>query len=81
MVTTSSPKDKQHLILQATLELLASNGFHGFSMKQLATHAGIATGTIYLYFKDRESLIAELHNQIIQAFAVLHLATMILRFH
>lgn len=66
---TSVPKDKQQIILQATLELLASNGFHGFSMKQLATRAGVATGTIYLYFKDRDALIAELHSKIIEAFA------------
>lgn len=68
-MTQPSPKDKQELILQATLEMLSSNGFHGFSMKQLASRAGVATGTIYLYFKDREALIAELHSRIIEAFA------------
>lgn len=68
-MTQANPKDKQEMILEATLELLSSSGFHGFSMKQLASHAGVATGTIYLYFKDRESLIAELHSRIIEAFA------------
>lgn len=68
-MTPANPKDKQELILQATLELLSSSGFHGFSMKQLAGRAGVATGTIYLYFKDREALIAELHSRIIEAFA------------
>ncbi len=68
-MTQANPKDKQEMILQATLDLLSSNGFHGFSMKQLASHAGVATGTIYLYFKDREALIAELHSRIIEAFA------------
>lgn len=68
-MTQPFPKDKQELILQATLEMLSSNGFHGFSMKQLASRAGVATGTIYLYFKDREALIAELHSRIIEAFA------------
>lgn len=68
-MTQTNSKDKQEIILQATLELLASSGFHGFSMKQLATRAGVATGTLYLYFKDREALIAELHSRIIEAFA------------
>lgn len=61
--------DKRQIILDATLKLLASSGFHGFSMKQLAKEAGIAAGTIYLYFEDRDALIAELHQRIINAFA------------
>lgn len=61
--------DKRQAILCATLSLLSTHGFHGFSMKQLAEQAGVASGTIYLYFKDREALIAELHTLIIKAFA------------
>ena len=61
--------DKRQAILDATLKLLASCGFHGFSMKQLAKEAGVATGTIYLYFEDRDTLIAELHQRIIDTFA------------
>lgn len=61
--------DKRKMILDATLKLLASCGFHGFSMKQLAREAGVATGTIYLYFDDRSTLIAELQSSIIDAFS------------
>jgi len=68
-MTHAARHDKKQLILEATLQLLASSGFHGFSMKQLASQAGVATGTIYLYFKDRDTLIAELHSQIIHDFA------------
>lgn len=68
-MTQAPPSDKKQRILQATLQLLARCGFHGFSMKQLASEAGVATGTIYLYFKDRDTLIAELHSSIISAFA------------
>jgi TetR/AcrR family transcriptional repressor of multidrug resistance operon len=69
MLTDPSTSDKRTLILRATLELLASCGFHGFSMKQLAERAGVAAGTLYLYFKDREELIRQLHQEIIQVFA------------
>lgn len=69
MLTDPSTTDKRTLILRATLELLASCGFHGFSMKQLAVRAGVAAGTLYLYFRDREELIRQLHQEIIQAFA------------
>lgn len=69
MLTDPTTTDKRTLILRATLELLASCGFHGFSMKQLAERAGVAAGTLYLYFKDREELIRQLHQEIIQVFA------------
>ncbi len=69
-MTTESPNIvKREAILNATLELLASCGFHGFSIKQLAAKAGVATGTVYLYFEDRDSLIRELHMNILQRFA------------
>ena len=58
-------KDKRQAILEATRGLLAQYGFHGFSMKQLAEKAGVAAGTVYLYFKDKEDLIRQLHEQII----------------
>ncbi|MDO3385211.1 TetR/AcrR family transcriptional regulator [Gilvimarinus sp. SDUM040013] len=57
--------DKRRAILYATLCLLSQRGFHGFSMKQLAERAGVAAGTIYLYFCDKEDLIQQLHQDII----------------
>lgn len=68
-MSQAASKDKRQMILDATLRLLSSSGFHGFSMKQLATEAGLAAGTIYIYFKDRDALITELHSTIIEAFA------------
>lgn len=56
--------DKRQLILSAASALLASKGFHGFSMKQLAAEAGVAAGTVYLYFKDKNALIEQLHDDI-----------------
>ncbi|AFJ02977.1 Transcriptional regulator, TetR family [Methylophaga frappieri] len=61
--------DKREAILNATLELLSCCGFHGFSIKQLAAKANVATGTVYLYFEDRDTLIRELHRTIMQRFA------------
>ncbi|MBU2887549.1 TetR family transcriptional regulator [Gilvimarinus agarilyticus] len=58
--------DKRRAILNATLCLLSQRGFHGFSMKQLAERAGVAAGTIYLYFHDKEDLIQQLHQDIIE---------------
>jgi TetR/AcrR family transcriptional repressor of multidrug resistance operon len=58
--------NKCNIILAATLKLLASRGFHGFSIRDVAKEAGVATGTVYLYFDDREDLIKKLHSQIIE---------------
>jgi len=58
-------ENKRELILSATQRLLAKHGFHGFSMKQLAEEAGVAAGTIYIYFKDKNDLIRQLHEQIL----------------
>ncbi|WP_323815471.1 TetR/AcrR family transcriptional regulator [Cellvibrio sp. NN19] len=57
------------IILDATLRLLASRGFHGFSIRDVAKEAGIAIGTVYLYFEDRDDLIHKLHTQIIDTVA------------
>lgn len=56
---------KREAILDATLNLLASKGFHGFSIKQVADQAGVAAGTVYLYFADREDLIQQLQIAIV----------------
>jgi len=62
-ITTGNKCD---IILAATLNLLADRGFHGFSIRDVAKEAGVATGTVYLYFDDREDLIKKLHGQIIE---------------
>lgn len=57
--------NKREAILDATLRLLAHKGFHGFSIKQVAEQAGVAAGTVYLYFHDRDDLIRQLHSDIL----------------
>lgn len=61
--------NKCEAILAATLRLLANRGFHGFSIRDVAKEAGIATGTLYLYFEDRDDLINQLHGRIINRVA------------
>lgn len=65
MPFTNQQHDKRSTILCATLGLLASQGFHGFSVKQLAQKAGVATGTVYLHFKDRDDLIRQLYIEVV----------------
>lgn len=65
-MSSAITQNKREVILEATLALLASRGFHGFSIRDVAKEAGVATGTVYLYFEDREDLIKNLHSQIIE---------------
>lgn len=69
MTSAVAAINKREVILDATLALLASRGFHGFSIRDVAKEAGVATGTVYLYFEDREDLIKNLHSQIIETIA------------
>ncbi|HWQ77924.1 MAG TPA: TetR/AcrR family transcriptional regulator [Anaerovoracaceae bacterium] len=53
--------DKKQAALEATLELIAGQGFHGTPMSQIAQKANIGVGTIYRYFSGKEELINELY--------------------
>jgi AcrR family transcriptional regulator len=54
-----SKPDKRNEIMQAALELLAEQGFHGAPMALIANHAGVGAGTIYCHFASRDVLIRE----------------------
>lgn len=56
-----SKEDKREAILQATLELVAEYGFHGAPCSLIAERAGVAAGTIYRYFENKDVLINELY--------------------
>ena len=43
-------------ILDAALALFSQKGFHGTNTKEIAAAAGLATGSVYRYFKDKKAL-------------------------
>ena len=51
---------KEQQIFDATLELVVKTGLAGVTMCDISKAAGIATGTLYIYFKNKEDLINEL---------------------
>lgn len=62
LVTDAPPNaakvDRQSLILEAVLSLLAREGISGVSMRAVAREAGVALGLVHYYFDDKTSLIA-----------------------
>jgi len=56
--------DKHDEIVRASLELIAEKGFHGVPMSMIAKKAGVGAGSIYRYFKSKDSLITELYQEL-----------------
>ena len=56
------PKDesKVEVIYEATLKLVLKTGFNGQKMADVAKAAKLATGTLYIYFKNKDVLINQL---------------------
>lgn len=61
-------KGKKEAILKSVLKLVNREGFYHINMKKIAEEAGIAPGTIYLYFKGKEILINDLYRLIVHSF-------------
>jgi AcrR family transcriptional regulator len=51
---------KREAILTAALEEFSARGFAAARLDDVAKRAGVAKGTIYLYFRDKETLFQEL---------------------
>jgi AcrR family transcriptional regulator len=51
---------RREAILSAALDEFAASGFEAARLDDVAKRAGVAKGTIYLYFRDKESLFQEL---------------------
>jgi AcrR family transcriptional regulator len=49
------------LIFSAALKVALRTGYAGLTMADVAKQAGIATGTVYIYFKNKSALINQLY--------------------
>ena len=49
--------DKYHQILNAAIKIFAEQGYHNSTISQVAREAGVADGTIYLYFKNKADIL------------------------
>jgi TetR/AcrR family fatty acid metabolism transcriptional regulator len=49
--------DKRDRILKAAIEVFAKNGFYATRVSEIAKAAGVADGTIYLYFKSKDDVL------------------------
>lgn len=61
------PQDKRRRILDAAVVVFAEHGFYNAKVAQIAKEAGVADGTIYLYFKNKEDILTQVFNDCIDA--------------
>jgi AcrR family transcriptional regulator len=55
---TSSQAARRQRVLVSALELAADGGYDAVQMRDVATSAGVALGTIYRYFPSKDALLA-----------------------
>jgi AcrR family transcriptional regulator len=56
-------ESKIESILDEARSMVVQEGFDGLSMQKLAKAAGVSPATIYIYFKDRDDLLLQLHRR------------------
>ena len=54
--------DKYQRILEAAIKVFAEQGFFQSTIAQIAREAGVADGTIYLYFKNKDDILVQFFN-------------------
>lgn len=58
--------EKRIRILDAALKIFASRGFYNAKVSEVAKEAGVADGTIYLYFESKDALLIALFEDRMQ---------------
>lgn len=54
--------EKYHRILEAAVKVFAEQGFFQSTVAQIAKEAGVADGTIYLYFKNKDDILVQFYE-------------------
>ena len=58
-INKNNKNNKYHLILEAAVKVFARQGFYQSTVAQIAKEAGVADGTIYLYFKNKDDILVQ----------------------
>ena len=55
--------DKREAILRAAITVFAHNGYFNSKVADIAREAGVADGTVYLYFKSKEEILHQIFDR------------------
>ncbi|MDC3415710.1 TetR/AcrR family transcriptional regulator [Aquibacillus salsiterrae] len=62
-MNTKINRPKYNQIIDAAVKVIAENGYHASQVSKIAKQAGVADGTIYLYFKNKEDILVSLFQE------------------
>ncbi|MEN6291755.1 MAG: helix-turn-helix domain-containing protein, partial [Methanobacterium sp.] len=57
-------KERKNEIMDVAEKMIAQKGVQGMTMKEVAEKVDVATGTLYVYFKNKNSLCAAVNARI-----------------
>jgi TetR/AcrR family fatty acid metabolism transcriptional regulator len=68
-ITSVRPQtgDKREAILRAAIVVFAHNGYFNSKVADIAREAGVADGTVYLYFKSKEDILHSIFDRSVDA--------------
>ncbi|HTM26426.1 MAG TPA: TetR/AcrR family transcriptional regulator [Vicinamibacterales bacterium] len=55
--------DKREAILRAAIDVFAARGFFNAQVADVARSAGVAAGTVYLYFRSKDDLLVSIFER------------------
>src|SRR4030095_7602262 len=58
--------DKREAILRAAIQVFAHNGYFNSKVADIASAAGVADGTVYLYFKSKEEILHSIFDRTVE---------------
>jgi TetR/AcrR family fatty acid metabolism transcriptional regulator len=63
LVPGAPPAPKRDAILRAAIDVFAGRGFFNAQVADVARAAGVAAGTVYLYFKSKDDLLVSIFER------------------
>ena len=57
--------NKYEAILRAAIKVFAQSGFFNSKVADIAREAGVADGTVYLYFKNKDDILVSIFNHVV----------------
>jgi TetR/AcrR family transcriptional regulator, fatty acid metabolism regulator protein len=79
-LSSNPSSEKYQRILDAAVEVIAEKGYFNAPVSAIAARAGVADGTVYLYFKSKDEVLRtaidrnfdRFHQQVVERFKDLH---------
>lgn len=66
--TKAGVADKREAILRAAIKVFAEKGYFNSKVADIAAEAGIADGTVYLYFKSKDEILHSIFDRAMEEF-------------